>query len=416
MTETMTVFFRSFGLLVALAVLLPTVSGAAEPTRDAEAVLNGLYATEPAAAARIVLVLHQGRGEAVVPGGARSSQYRNRGAYAVTTWNRRAARRLAARHGFEYVADWWMSEVALNCAVLRVPDGQAVERAVAELHADRDVSLVQSMSVFRTLGRSYSDPYFALQAGADYFNLPELHERATGSGVRIAVIDTGVAVGHPDLAGQVEAQENFVSAVSPSFDEDIHGTAVAGLVVARPDNHEGIVGIAPKADLFAFKACWPKESGGLAAQCNSFTLALAINAALRAGVDIINLSLTGPVDGVIERLLQAAAERGVVVVAAIAEESGDQPGFPASAPEVIAVASARSGASLAGPEVVLAPGDEIVTTVPATGYSFLSGTSFAAAQVTGYIALLREIHPGVAGDELRALLRVRFATDDSPAL
>lgn len=399
-----------------LTLLAAVASHGAEPLRSAAAVLDDLYATDPAAAERIVLVLHEGRGEAEVPGGARASQYRNRGTYAATTWNGRVSRKLARRHGLEYVADWWMSEVALNCAVLRVPAGQSVAHALEALRADPEIALVQPMGTFRTLGRSYSDPYFELQAAARYFDLAALHERATGRGVRIAVIDTGVAAGHPDLAGQVKVQQNFASAVSPGFDDDIHGTAVAGLVVARPDNHEGIVGIAPEAELFAFKACWPQAAGGLAAQCNSFTLALAINAALRAGVDIINLSLTGPVDGVIERLLQAAAERGVVVVAAIAENAEDGPGFPASVPGVIAVASAGSGTGPAAPEVVVAPGEEIVTTVPATGYSFLSGTSFAAAQVTGYVALLREIHPGIAGDALRALLRAPLARDESPAL
>ncbi|MGE0484405.1 MAG: S8 family serine peptidase [Gammaproteobacteria bacterium] len=401
------------GLLV--SALTTLVGHAAEPVRSAAALLDDLYATDPAAAERIVLVLHEGRGEAEVPGGARASQYRNRGTYAATTWNGRVSRKLARRHGLEYVADWWMSEVALNCAVLRVPAGRSVDEAITALRADDDITLVQPMGTFHTLGRSYSDPYFDLQAGAHYFDLAALHERATGRGVRIAVIDTGVATGHPDLVGQVKAQQNFASAVSPGFDDDIHGTAVAGLVVARPDNHEGIVGIAPEAELFAFKACWPQAAGGLAAQCNSFTLALAINAALRAGVDIINLSLTGPVDGVIERLLAAATERGVVVVAATAEDAADGPGFPASVPGVIAVASAGREATAGVARVVLAPGEEIVTTVPATSYGFLSGTSFAAAQVTGYIALLRELHPGVTGEALWTLLHAPPAVATTPA-
>ncbi|MBT8447112.1 MAG: S8 family serine peptidase, partial [Gammaproteobacteria bacterium] len=237
--------------------------------------------------------------------------------------------------------------------------------------------------------------------------LAALHGSATGAGIRIAIVDTGVDLAHPDLAGQFEAHENFVAAVSPGFAGDLHGTGVAGIIGAISGNGAGIVGVAPGARLLAYKGCWPVAPGTLEARCNSFSLALAINTALRAGADVINLSLTGPHDPLIEGLLEVAAARGVIVVAADHRAAGDDgESFPASMPSVIAVRARERGAPVEIPDnAVTMPGLEILSTVPHGAYDFLTGCSFSAAQVSGLAALARQLQPATTSAQLVAALR-----------
>jgi subtilisin family serine protease len=120
--------------------------------------------------------------------------------------------------------------------------------------------------------------------------------------VTVAIIDTGVDVGHPDLDRHTISQRNFVNTDSREFKLDRHGTEVAGVIGAVADNGVGIVGIAPDARLLALKACWQPSAGASRAVCNSFTLAQALEATIVAHADIVNLSLAGPPDPLLARL------------------------------------------------------------------------------------------------------------------
>lgn len=395
--------------LALLSINWPVFS---EEMEMSQAIELGLFASTPEQAERLVLVLHAGRSGSHLQTSARVNMYRARGTYADSSWNRKTARKIAKRHGMTYVADWWMSEIAINCAVFRIPAQASQSAMVEELMADNEIKLAESMSVFATLAHgeaeTYSDPYFYLQSSAKHIELEKMHALSTGKDINIAVIDTGIQVDHPDLIGQVVENYNFVDAISPSFKDDTHGTAVAGLISAKINNNEGIVGIAPGAKIIGLKACWPIRSDTIEARCNSFSLALALNKALSLDVDIINLSLAGPHDKVIKLLVDEAVARGIVTVAAVfaADVGNDvaQSSFPASVPGVIAVASegTLSGTSTLGlHEVVTAPGMELITTIPHSKYNFLSGSSFASAQVAGYIALLKETRPYLTIGELR---------------
>ncbi len=208
--------------------------------------------------------------------------------------------------------------------------------------------------------------------------------------MRVAVVDSGIDGGHPDLAGQVQLRANFVDG-SPDAAE-AHGTAVAGIIAARAGNGAGIAGVAPAARLLALRACWPDSVAG-ATRCNSFTLGKALNFAIMNGAKIINLSLSGPPDRLLQALLDVAAARGMAVVGAADPAQADG-GFPASWPGVIAVGAA-SGAAL------LAPGADIPTTAPGARWAFVSGPSYAAAHVAGLAALLAQLRPAANGAELR---------------
>ena len=107
-------------------------------------------------------------------------------------------------------------------------------------------------SVFRVL--AHNDPLYPLQPSATLWRLDELHRIATGRRVRVAEIDTGVDVNHPDLAGRVAVTRNFVDGRRDVAER--HGTAIAGIIGARADDGIGIAGIAPEAKLLALRACW----------------------------------------------------------------------------------------------------------------------------------------------------------------
>lgn len=295
---------------------------------------------------------------------------------------RRIAAQLARQHGLGLVSDWAIPLLGVDCFVMNVPPQQDLERAVAALTSDSQVAWAQAMNIYRA--QDHDDPLYTVQPAATLWHLAALHEQATGRQVRIAVVDSGVESAHPDLAGQIELSENFVAA-SP-FTAERHGTEVAGIIAARADNHVGIVGVAPHAHLLALRACW--QASAHATLCTSLGLARALDFAIAHDAQVINLSLSGAPDLLLGKLLDVALKRGISVVAAM-DRTLPGGGFPAAHPGVIAVADEGSGAVLAG--TLLAPGRDIPTTGPPARWYFVSGSSYAAAHVSGLLALLLEV-------------------------
>lgn len=317
------------------------------------------------------------------------------------------AKDLAGRYGLRLIAQWPVTALGVTCVVYEVPSSRLMDQILKAIEQDGQVDSVQIMQTYRVLGQprsdgaSYGDPYLSLQRGFRALHVAAAHRFATGKGVRIAVIDTGVDVEHPDLAGQIALSEN-VAPHEPDRDiTDLHGTAVAGVLAARADNGIGISGVAPGATLYALRACWPERPGAAAAQCNSFTLALALNEAIRHETKVINMSLTGPEDPLIRKLIEKAIERGLIIVAA-EPDPGQPGGFPANVDGVIAVRTDTAFVSSAA--LLAAPGTDILTTVPRASYDFVSGSSFATPHVTGVVALLLELQPQLTAAGARQLL------------
>jgi subtilisin family serine protease len=318
---------------------------------------------------------------------------------------------LAGAHGLRHVGAFPLTSIGVHCLVFEVPANRAMDEVLRRLAADRRVESAQPNQVFRNLAAGPPDPYASFQYGARVIRAPQAHRWATGRGVTVAVIDTGIETKHPDLRGRVAKTENFVDGGAQSFAQDRHGTAVAGVIGARANNNEGIFGVAPEADLIGIKACWHSTAGGLEARCSSWTLAKAIDFAVINGARVINLSLGGPPDPLLTRLIAKAIERGATVVAA-AMDGDNAPGFPASLPEVIGVVASDSKNDVQSGErnratMLVAPGVEILTTTPGQAYAFLSGTSLAAAHVSGVVALLLEREPMMSPSQVRLVL---FAT------
>jgi len=308
---------------------------------------------------------------------------------------RRVAEALAGSYGLRVIDDWPMPALGVDCFVMEASGDAPLARLEDALARDPRVEWVQPMQIFHVL--AHNDPLYPLQPAGDAWHLAELHRLATGRHVRVAEVDTGVELDHPDLAGRVTVHQNFVDG-RPEVAE-MHGTAVAGIIAAQADNAIGIAGVAPDADLFALRACW-ERSEREAAVCTSFTLAKALQFALDRRAEVINLSLGGPRDALLERLLDVAMSRGVTVVGAVdAHASG---GFPAAHAGVLAVAADDVHDAPAG--ALLAPGRDIPTTTPAHKWGFVTGSSFAAAHVTGLVALLHELDPSLGPGQLRQIL------------
>lgn len=341
-----------------------------------------------------------------VKGSASPTSYRQRGGYQSSTWSERITNQLADDYGLAKLSEWPMTEVGMHCVVYQLADKASLATTIERLSKDDRVEIVQAMNMFKTKAQalSHNDPYFKLQTNMQQMQISLAHGRARGQGITIGMIDTGVDLDHPDLVGQVSTNQNFAKDISTSFSTDIHGTAVAGVMVARRDNATGIIGVAPNAKLVVLKACWPDKADDIEAVCNSFTLALAVNTAIKAGVDVLNMSLTGPQDPLLTVLLNKAMAKGIIVVAA---DTGSAADFPASLKDVISVQSIKQRVpmpdSLA--ENITAPGDKVLTTLPHGTYDFISGSSIAAAEVSGVVALLLEIKPDLTLAETRTILQ-----------
>ena len=361
---------------------------------------------DPAKADQLLLVAFSDSHIDRIQHTASPTVYRRRGPYKSSTWSQRVSAQIEADYGVRMLSEWPMTEIGLHCVVYEVPAGLSVPAAMDLLHQDPRVVIVQRMHQFKTEGRLYNDPYYPLQVNLHEMDIEHAHRRATGKAVTIAVIDTGVDMDHPDLIGQFEFSENYVSKLSRGFKNDLHGTAVSGVMVARKDNQAGIIGVAPDAKVIAQKACWPSRPGSFAAICNTFTLALALNTAIRSDVDVLNMSLAGPKDGLLEKLLARAIAKGILVVAADPGAKEPENRFPATLDGVIGVRVREKDAKASSDGTAInASGDHILTTLPYGTYDFVSGSSLAAAQVSGLLALMLELDPELSANQASAILR-----------
>jgi subtilisin family serine protease len=327
--------------------------------------------------------------------------YDGPGTYKAGSLARLQANQLARQYGLAETATWPIKLLDVHCIVYRVSPGIDRSELLARLALDPRVESAESLQTFGVAAIPSGDPYRPLQANLDALDLRSTGDTDGGRGVTVAIIDTGFDVNHPDLRTSASRMRNFVDDDVAAFRHDSHGAAVAGVIAAVPNNGIGIAGIAPGANLLAYKACWHPVAG-VGAVCNSFTLAQALAAAIDAHADIINLSLAGPADALLTRLVAAALARGTIVVGAVPPD-GSLATFPAVIDGVIAV-DAIENARSAG-QAFKAPGRDILSHAPDGRYDFYSGSSLATAELSGIAALLRAEDPGLNGERAARLLR-----------
>ncbi len=260
-------------------------------------------------------------------------------------------------YGLREVSAWPIDPLHMHCAVLEVPDGTDRPCPVGGDGAGSGASSWRSRCrVLRPAPSTTTIPMWACSADSQQMDVAEAHPWSRGEGVKVAIIDTGADIGHPDLRANIASAANFVDSDDRQFQRDRHGTEMAGVIAAVANNGDGIVGIAPAARLLAVQGlladCGPTPTPP---SCNSFTLARALVAAFDAHAQIVNLSLAGPADPLLNDLISEGLRRGVLFVGAASAEPADGRGGLLHQPGVIEVASsrdsvrARIGAVCAGP-------------------------------------------------------------------
>jgi subtilisin family serine protease len=236
----------------------------------------------------------------------------------------------------------------------------------------------------------------------DKLGLVEAHLIATGKNVKVAVIDSEIDANHPDLQGAVTGSYDAL----PSDDQTAHphGTGMAGAIAS----HKRLLGVAPNARLLAVRA-FGVNTGG--AQGTSLNIVKGLQWAVDQGAKVINMSFAGPKDPILQQAIKRLTDQGIILVAAAGNAGPKSPPlFPGADPNVIAVSATDvdnktyKGANRGKYVAISAPGVDILVPAPEGGYQLTTGTSVAAAHISGVIALMLERNKELKPAEVRSIL------------
>lgn len=266
---------------------------------------------------------------------------------------------------------------------------QILAETKAELERDSSVQSVD-YNYLRQFSFIPNDPRFKSQYGLKVSNFPDAWNTVRGKGIKVGVVDSGIARSHPDLRRKIAAQKDVAGNDNRAEDDVGHGTHVAGIIGVRTNNGRGVAAGCPRCQLLVAKV--DGAFGGI----TDANVAQGINWSTNRGAKVINLSLGAPQGSrVLKNAIDRATHRGVVVVAAAGNDDSSVRQYPAAYRNVIAAAATnkrdkRAGFSSFGKWVdVAAPGVDILSTFPG-GYRRLDGTSFSSPHVAALAGLLAD--------------------------
>jgi subtilisin family serine protease len=283
-----------------------------------------------------------------------------------------------------------------------IPDGRSMQEVIRQLSADRAIKSVQPNYVYSLQQQSAAEGDPAQYTLAK-LNLRQAHTLSKGDNVLVAVIDSGIDVTHPDLNGVIAGT---FAAFDPDEKPHSHGTAIAGAIASQARLR--LMGVAPAARILAVKAFGTSDTG---AEGTTMNIIKGLEWSVQQGARVINMSFAGPDAPVMRHILEGAVQQGIVLIAAVGNAGPKSPPlYPGSDSNVIAVSATDAEdrlfpASNRGMYIsVAAPGVDILLPAPDQGYQVTSGTSFAAAHVTGIVALMLQRNPKLTPAAVRKIL------------
>ena len=294
---------------------------------------------------------------------------------------KRFSKRVASKYKLNLQDEWFIPSLGVYCLVVSFRDGDAktlqdlkTNKHLLWVQGSNEFDLLKSAPVEATVEKQLAtqdDPSFGLD----------------GFGVSVAIVDSSVDTSHQDLIGALHKKHDFAEDVPG----EKHGTAIAGVMLSRPEASSfGVPGLAPAAKVYAFRGCWEVGYKGKA-NCSTLSLARALDAVLSNQVDLLNLSLSGPSDVLLERLLEKIIDQGTMVVAAYDPNRSSDARFPKPRRGVLIVrAEGLDDSDIKGFNTgFTAPGTRVVP-IPGNQYDLMSGHSIATAYTTGLLALRKQ--------------------------
>jgi subtilisin family serine protease len=322
---------------------------------------------------------------------------------------------IIAANRLERIASW---KFKLTDSILyryRITDGRSVSVVIAALEQNSNISSAQPNYIY-ALQQAAPQPVSKVsntslppQYAVEIMHVREAHKLAKGSNILISVIDSAIDKDHPELLGTVT--DSF-DPVGGTAKPDSHGTAMSGALAA----HGQLEGIAPDAKIIAVRAFAgknePAETTQSGAQGTSFHVLRGLDWSYEKNARIVNMSFAGPKDPALSRMIAAAKDKRMVIIAAAGNAGiASAPLYPAADPNVIAVAATDTESKLyiqsnRGAYIsVAAPGVDILVAAPNGAYDFSTGTSVATAHVSGVAALILQKQPNLDSDGVRKALK-----------
>jgi subtilisin family serine protease len=288
---------------------------------------------------------------------------------------------------------------------LTLPQDQTVEDVLPIMARDSRILRAQPNYIY-DLARSgdrQSQSQYALGA----LSIPDTGDFPSGTGVRIAIIDTCLDARHRELQGAVDSFFDAMPSGGNQCVPEKHGTAIGGIIGGR----DALRGVAPNAKLISARA-FGKDNESGEVEGTSEAVLRSLNWAFEQQARIANMSFAGPRDPLIESAVTAAHKKGMILIASVGNAGpSSEPLYPAAYPEVIGVTAvdarrklyhaANRGSHIA----VAAPGVDMIVARPNNTYDVDSGTSLAAATVSGVAAIMLEKRPNATPDQIREALQ-----------
>jgi hypothetical protein len=300
-----------------------------------------------------------------------------------------------------------LASAGVALAVFEITDGVDAVTKAGTLAADARVVQPQPDFVYDTFAQQAPSgpPVYGLELiGADV-----AQRVSRGEGVRVGVVDAGIDTGHAALNKKVA---EFTDVTGTGWTPDAHGTLVAGVIAGQSNDGAGYRGVSPGVEIVAVKSCVALSTRHTAARCWSSTLARGIDIAIQKNVRVMNLSVGGPTDRLLARMVELAAKKGIAVVSAVGNDGpSGKPSYPAAFDGVIGVTAVDSASRLYAQATrgsfvdLAAPGVDVASTGPGGRTQLFSGTSAATAFASGAVALLLRQQPKLTDVELANLLR-----------